>query len=157
MYLVRYFPIVGLRVSPVFWVLDIVVKCWTLVHRLIPRLTDMSCAGKHARIIGIEEGNNSTVYPFDESMTPSKEIRTVHVAYAYATCNGRTIILQVNHCLDFTTTMHHSILCTNQGRANNLIINDCPKALDIARTSTQSVILPDNNVELPILFHGLVP
>ena len=61
---------------------------------------NMSCAGKQARIIAIEEGQTSTVYPFDDSMRPSKGIRTVHVAYAYDAPNGQTAILQVNHCLD---------------------------------------------------------
>ena len=54
---------------------------------------DMSCAGKHARIVGIEEGQTSTVYPFDDSMKPTKEVKTVHVAYAYDAPNGHTTIL----------------------------------------------------------------
>ena len=117
----------------------------------------MSCAGKNARVIEIEEGKTSTVYPFNDSMSPSKEIKTVHVAYAYDTLNGQTIILQVNHCLDFTSIMQHSILCTNQARANNIIVDDCPKLLDIKNTSTQSIIFPADDTELPILFNGPVP
>ena len=117
----------------------------------------MSCAGKQARIIAIEEGQTSTVYPFDDSMRPSKGIRTVHVAYAYDAPNGQTAILQVNHCLDFTSTMENSIVCTNQARANNIIVNDCPKLFDLTHTSTQSVIIPDNSIEIPIHYHGPVP
>ena len=95
--------------------------------------------------------------PFDDSMRPSKGIRTVHVAYAYDAPNGQTAILQVNHCLDFTSTMENSIVCTNQARANNIIINDCPKLFDLTHTSTQSVIIPDNSIEIPIHYHGPVP
>ena len=84
---------------------------------------DMSYAGKHARIVGIEEGQTSTVYPFDDSMKPTKEVRTIHVAYAHDAPNGQTTILQINHCLDFTNTMEHLIICTNQARANNIIVN----------------------------------
>ena len=118
---------------------------------------DMSCAGKHARIVGIEEGQTSTVYPFDDSMKPTKEVKTIHVAYAYDDPNGQTTILQINHCLDFTKTMEHSIVSTNQARANNVIINDCPKLFDQTNTSTQSIIFPDNSNEIAIHFHGPVP
>ena len=118
---------------------------------------DMSCAGKNARIIGIEEVKTLTVYPVDNSMSPSKEIKTVYVAYAYETTKGRTIILQVNHCLDFTSTLQHPILCTNQAWANNIIVDDCPKLLNMTNTSTQSIIFPENDTELPILFNGPVP
>ena len=118
---------------------------------------DMSCAGKHARIVGIEEGQTSTVYPFDDSMKPTKEVKTVHVAYAYDAPNGQTTILQINHYLDFTNTMEHSIICTNQARANNVIVNDCPKIFDQTNVSTQSIIFPNSSNEIPINFHGPVP
>jgi len=60
---------------------------------------DTRCAGKHARIIGTKEIQTSTVYQFDDSMKPTKEVKTIHVIYAYDASNGQTIILQVNHCL----------------------------------------------------------
>ena len=116
---------------------------------------DMSCAGRHARIVGVEEGKTSTVYSFDDSMKPSQKIKTIHVAYAHDTTDGKTFILRVNHCLDFTSSMHHSILCTNQSRANGTSINDCPTIYD--RHSSQSVIIPDTDIQLPIEFNGPVP
>ena len=54
---------------------------------------DMSCAGKHAKIVGIEEGEVSTVYPFDDSMKPSKGVQIVHGAYAYASPSVQTTIV----------------------------------------------------------------
>ena len=53
--------------------------------------------------------------------------------------------------------MQHSILSTNQAQANSIIVNDCPKLLDMTNISTQSIIFPENDTELPILFHGPVP
>ena len=88
-------------------------------------------------------------------MKPSQRVKTIHVAYAHDTENGTTVILRVNHCLDFTTTMHHSILCTNQARANSVIINDCPTIYN--KTSTQSMIIPDLDLHIPIEFNGPVP
>ena len=73
----------------------------------------ISSAGKHAQIIGIEEGKKITVYLFNKSMQPSKEIKTAHAVYAYDASNRRTIILQVSHYLDATSTIQHSIMCNN--------------------------------------------
>ena len=116
---------------------------------------DMSCSGRHARIVGIKEGKTSTVYVFDDSMKPSQSVRAVHVAYAYNTEDGKTFILRVNHCLDFTKLMHHSILCTNQSRANSIQINDCPTMYN--ELSTQSIQILDKDIQLPIEFNGTVP
>ena len=115
---------------------------------------DRSCAGRHTRIIGIEEGKTSTAYPFNDSMKRSKRVKNIHVAYAHETENDTTDILRVNNCLDFTDTMHRSILCTNQARANAVIINDYPRLYD--KTSTQSVIIPDLDHHIPIEFNGPV-
>lgn len=90
----------------------------------------MSCDGKNARIYAIKEGVTSTVHLFNDSMAPSTKIKTVHVKYAHDTQCSCTFILQVNYCLDFTKTMEHPILCTNQARAHAEIINDYPKLFD---------------------------
>ena len=52
--------------------------------------------------------------------------------------------------------MEHSIICTNQARANNVIVNDCPKIFDLTNTTTQSIIFYNNSNEIPIHFHGPV-
>ena len=88
-------------------------------------------------------------------MKPSQRVKTTHVAYAHYTENNTTFILRVNHCLDFKTTMHHSVLCTNQTRANSLIVNDYPMIYD--KTSTQSIIIPDLDHHKPIEFNGSLP
>jgi len=99
----------------------------------------MSCVGRHARIHAIEEGVTSTVQLFNNAMMPSTKVKTIHVQYAYDIPCGRTYILQVNDCLDFTKSMEHSIIYTNQARAHGTIINNCPKIFD--NTSSQSITL----------------
>ena len=103
------------------------------------------------------EGETSIVHAFADSMKPFKNIKTVDVAFAYNTGNGHTFIIRVNHCLDFTKDMEHSIVCTNQSRTHNIIINDVPKTFDYANTSSQSLHHRDSGYELPILFYGPIP
>ena len=78
------------------------------------------------------------------------------VAYATDTPDGRTYILRVNHSLDFTVSMGHSILCSNQTRSNRIIVDDLLKLFDIKGLSTQSVVFPDQNINIGIQFYGSV-
>ena len=115
---------------------------------------DVSVAGKHARILSYVDGQICTVHPFHEGYKPMKNIKIVNVAFAYDGDDGSTYILVVNHCLDFTQEMQHSLFCTNQLRANGLIVEDVPKLYDVTGKSRQAIILPGNNVILPLLRHG---
>ena len=45
--------------------------------------TNISFTAKHARMVGIDEGQTSTVYPFDNSLKSTIEVRAFHVAYAH--------------------------------------------------------------------------
>ena len=89
----------------------------------------MSCAGKYARIIEYIEGEVSAVHAFSDSIKPINNVTTVNVAFAYNADDGQVFILRLNHCLDFTSQMQHSILCANQYRAHNNIVDDTPKYL----------------------------
>lgn len=53
--------------------------------------------------------------------------------------------------------MEYSILCSNQARYVRIIVNDVPKIIDVQNISTQSVIFPTDNFNIPIDFHGPVP
>ena len=118
---------------------------------------DISCAGRHARIMEVVEGEVCTVHAFNDSMKPIKNVQTVNVAYAVDTPTGSTFILRVNHSLDFTSSMENSILCTNQARCAGIVVDDVPKILDVLNTSTQSVTFPKEQVHIPIEFYGPVP
>merc|ERR1712224_235191 len=52
--------------------------------------------------------------------------------------------------------MEHSILCTNQARHNNIIIDDAPLAADVRKSSTQSIIIPSAETSFPLRMHGPV-
>ena len=59
-----------------------------------------------------------------------KNIRIVVTTYTVDTSEVRTYILNINQSLDFTFTMVHSLVCTNQARMNNVIVDDIPIILD---------------------------
>ena len=116
---------------------------------------DVSCAGRHARILEIVEGRACTVYPFNDSYNPIQNVQTVNAAMAIDLPDGETYILRLNHALDFTQSMNHSILCTNQSRMHGIKINDVPQLCE--HNSQQNIIIPTAHSTLPIQFHGPVP
>ena len=119
---------------------------------------DISCAGKHARILEHVHGQTCTVHPFHESYEPKKNIRICNAAYAYDDISGETVILKMNQCLDFSTSMEHSLFCTNQVRANGIIVDDIPKSIDVRNASKEALIVPsENSYEIPFKFKGPVP
>ena len=115
---------------------------------------DMSCLGKHARILEILENQTCSVYPFNDSYAPMTNINVVNGAFALDLADGSTIILKINQALDFSSTMENSILCTNQSRSNNIIIDDVPKQFG---GKNHAMILPGADLEpIPFLMHGPV-
>ena len=112
---------------------------------------DMSCVGAHAHILEIFEGQVCNVLPFNDSYSPLTNIKTVNAAFAYDSDDGKTYIVELNQCLDFTKTMKHSLLCPNQARINGVVIDDCPTALDYHQRSTHSIYFPESEVRLPLL------
>ena len=101
------------------------------------------------------DGKSCSVRPFNDSYKPINNVQTVDAAFAIDTPDGKGSILHVNHALDFTTTMEHSILCTNQARINGTVINDVPTIVD--HTSTQNVSFPEGGESFNILYNGPVP
>ena len=116
---------------------------------------DISCAGRHARVLETFNGRQCNVHPFHDSYAPITKVNTVNAALAHDTNDGKTFILNLNQSLDFTQSMQHSILCTNQARIHNVEINDIPTVLD--RDSSQSIYFPTQDVRLSLLMHGPVP
>ena len=118
---------------------------------------DISCAGKQAHILEYIEGLKCTVHPFHDSYTPKKDVKLCNVAFAHDLPSGETIILRMNQCLDFTSSMEHSLFCTNQVRANGIIVDDVPKCIDVTQKSEEAIIFPEHGHVIPFSFKGPVP
>ena len=118
---------------------------------------DVSCIGRHGRVLETLEGQYCTVYPFNESYSPMQRVETVNAAFAVDTEAGPTYILKVNQALNFTSTMTNSLLCTNQARANGLVIDDIPPAFDRLGKSTFSIYDLDKQIRLPLQNKGPIP
>ena len=116
---------------------------------------DISCAGRDAHILAQTEGRTCTVHPFNDSYDPMTGIKIVNVLYKYENTEGDQYILEVNQCLDFSDTMVHSILCTNQVRHTGIIVNDVPKVCD--PTSSQDIRVDDGETVMPLEMNGPIP
>ena len=116
---------------------------------------DISCAGRHALVLETFHGRQCNVHPFHDSYSPITKVNTVNAALAHDTEDGKIYVLNLNQSLDFTSSMQHSILCTNQARIHDVKINDIPTVLD--RTSSQSIYFPAQDIRLPLLMNGPVP
>ena len=53
--------------------------------------------------------------------------------------------------------MTHSLVSTNQVRANNIVVDDVPKVFDYNGTSQQAIIHRDTSINIPVQFIGPIP
>ena len=116
---------------------------------------DISCAGRDAHILAQSEGGTCTVHPFNDSYDPMTGIKIVNVLYKYESVGGEECTLEINQCLDFTKTMVHSILCTDQAKNLGILVNDVPKVCD--STSTQDIHTKDGTTIMPLEMNGPIP
>ena len=114
---------------------------------------DTSCAGRHVRIIEYISGATYNVSPFQGP--PVKNVSLINGIVAVDREDGQGgYILELNSFLDFTTSMHHSLLCPMQACLNSVRIDDVPKKL--APASLQSIHINDD-ISIPIYYHGPIP
>ena len=86
-----------------------------------------------------------------------QQVETVNAAFAVDTKLGPTYILKINQALNFTASTTNLLLCTNQSRANGLIIDNIPPAFDRSGKSTFSIFEPDKQIRLPLQNRGPIP
>ena len=84
---------------------------------------DVSCVGKHARILERFSGRSCSVRPFNDSYKSMDNIQTVNTAFAHDTADGRTYILE-QFLLFFFIPKHSRPpkIKMSPGRGHNLVI-----------------------------------
>jgi hypothetical protein len=96
-----------------------------------------------------------SVSPFIGEYAPLEDVPVASVATAYDNpVDGSTIVLVINEALYFGDRMSHSLLCPNQLRDFGIIVNDTPSCYD--RSSSFSIVLPDSDIEMPLLMRGVI-
>ena len=114
---------------------------------------DTSCAGNHVRILETIDGRSCDVYPFNEShYDPMKKVQLINGAFTSETIDGESIVVELNHALDFTKSMEHTLLCTNQARDNGVLIEDTPP--QYSPSSVFGLQFPEEDIFLPLQEHG---
>ena len=118
---------------------------------------DTSCAGKHVRILERIDGKSYSVSPFNDQYKPLENVKMINGIVAVDRDDGSGFIVELNNFLDFTDSMNDSIVVPMQARLNHVIVNDVPRSLCSYNVSTQSIIFPENNAEIPIEYNGPIP
>ena len=93
------------------------------------------------------------MFPFNENhYEPTPKVRIINGAFSTETIYGETIVVELNHALNFTKSMEHSLLCVNQARENGVRVNDVPKNFD--PRSSFNIYFPEDEISLPLHRHG---
>ena len=117
---------------------------------------EITCYGRHARIMRYHDGMSHNVRPFHDSYSPMENIQCADACFAYDAEDGQTYILHHYYGLDFSDMMEDSILCTNQSRASDVIVNDVPPCFDVRGESHHALIFPKQDIELPLSLHNAI-
>ncbi len=117
---------------------------------------EATCYGRHARITRIHEGLTNNVSPFHDGYDPISNVQTADACFAFDAADGQLYILHHHYGLDFSATMEHSILCTNQSRSSGIIVDDVPTCFDARGEATHSIHFPNQGISLPLRLHNAV-
>ena len=111
---------------------------------------DTTCLGSGFVMIG-DAVKTCSVEPFLETYQPVTEIPVGTCITAYDDpASGQTFILQFHQALFFGNKMKVSLLNPNQMRLAGNTVNDCPKHLSEAQSSSHSIITPDLEIHLDL-------
>ena len=162
----KYFSVTGLCITPPVMTANVPSNTNSAVMNPLTPLelqndcrlgtdshAEVTCYGRHTQITHVHEGMTSNVSPFHDSYAPMQNVKFANACFAYDAEDGKPYILHHYYGLDFTHNMNDSILCTNQSRANGVIVDDVPKQFDCQGTSTHSISFPEENVTLSLSLH----
>ena len=107
-----------------------------------------ACVKKHALIESVIEGLTVDAIPFDESIGKMSNIPIVHAIYAYDNPESlRTFLLRFNNAI-YIKNMKNALLCPNQARKHDTIVDNVPLHLEHTGQSTFSVSTSEHSFHL---------
>ena len=108
---------------------------------------------KKIRIMKVIEYGSCGVYPFNEGhYTPMKKFQVINEMFSIDTSLGERIVEELNNDLDFTDTVKHSLLCTNEAKGNGVEINDVP--IRYKESSRFDVKFVQKGTSVPLQMNG---
>ena len=117
---------------------------------------DTTVAGSSCRVIEFTE-KVCDVFPFSDEYQPMKKVPVAKVATAYDhPLTGETFILVFGQALYLGDQLEHTLICPNQARYNNVIVDDVPRHLCHEKRSTHSIYFPDEDIRLPLKLKGVI-
>jgi hypothetical protein len=89
---------------------------------------------------------------FDPKGPVTRSLKTVTAAMAYTIpASGEVVILMVHQAV-LIPSLHHKLLCPNQLRLNDVVVNEQPKFLTEEPTdSTHAIVVPGNDEDRLLL------
>ena len=116
---------------------------------------DTTCAG--AAFVMLEDtGRICDVNGFHNHFELLKGIPITTTATAYDHPElQETLILVFHESLYFGASMEHSLICPNQLRENQLIVDLCPKQYTEGE-SLHGISIPEENIIMPFTLHGCI-
>lgn len=112
---------------------------------------DICCLGSSYQVIEYT-GQVCEVHLYHPKYKPTLNVPVVTAFEDKIT--GDTFIICLNQGLYFGDNMKHSLLNQNQIRANGIVVDDCPVHLSPDRSSTHSILFPDEGVRIQLQPHG---
>ena len=86
-----------------------------------------------------------------------KKVPVAKVATAYDhPLTGETFILVFGQALYLGDQLEHTLICPNQARYNNVIVDDVPRHLCHEKRSTHSIYFPNEDIRLPLKLKGVI-
>ena len=100
-------------------------------------------------------GHNVRIAPFSDEYESMQDVPVARCAAAYDCPNtGKIYILDFPEALYLGDRLQDSLICPNQLRHNGLKVDETPTQFD--KTSTHSIIVPNNSLTIPMSLQGTV-
>lgn len=115
---------------------------------------DTIVAGNNCVVLELT-GKTVSVTPFSEEYSAIKDVPVASVATAYDDPKtGQVYILVFHEALYFGERMNHTLLCPNQLRDHDIIVDDTPRQYDPA--STHSIYVSERDLRIPLSLTGII-